>query len=175
MRKLIIIGMAVVFILPTLACGTTPTPDDIPAPPPTATYTPEPPTATPTNTPEPFVGGDCDPSSDRIEMDASFTIHITGGSYPESCPMYCLWVPQGRQLEIGLTGFTINLDFYVDVNLSVADYSDFGQWYAHSASETGTEEVAINNPNGRYYIQVCAYSSSWSDETDATFYNNFTP
>jgi len=84
-------------------------------------------------------------------------------------------VPQGRQLEIGLTGFTINLDFYVDMNLSVADYSDFGEWYAHSSSETGSERVTINNPEGRYYIQICAYSSSWSDETDFVFYNTFTP
>jgi len=151
----------------SLACGGT-TPTDTPRPRPTNT----PP---PTNTPLPFVGGECDPSSQRIEMDTSYTNHITGGPYPETCPMYCLWVPQGRQLEIRITDFTINLDFYVDVNLSVADYADFGQWYAHSSSQTGTEELTIDNPSGRYYIQVCAYSISRSDETDFTFYSNFTP
>ncbi len=153
----------------SLACGIS-TPTDTPQP-----EMPRPTNTTPPTDTPPFVPGDCDPSSQRIEMNMSYDSHITGGSYPESCPMYCLWVPQGRQLEIGLTGFTINLDFYVDMNLSVADYSDFGEWYAHSSSETGSERVTINNPEGRYYIQICAYSSSWSDETDFVFYNTFTP
>jgi hypothetical protein len=125
--------------------------------------------------PTAFVPGDCDPSAQPIEMNTSYNNHITGGPYPETCPMYCLWTPKGSQLEIGLSDFSINLDIYVDQNLSVADYSDFGQWYSHNASETGSEVVTIDNPDGRFYIQVCAYSSNLSDETDFTLYNNFTP
>ena len=148
-----------------LACGSA-APTSAPRP----TNTPQ-----PTNTQTPFVPGDCDPSSELIEMNERYSNHITGGPYPETCHMYCLWVPQGSQLEIGITDFYINLDIYVDVNLSVADYSDFGEWYGHSGAESGTEEVTIYGPSGRYYIQVCAYSIDRSDETDFTLYSNFTP
>ncbi len=171
------------------SCQTASTPTAVPpiptSIPPTQTLipptpTPLPPTATPlpptpTTIPTAFVPGDCDPSAQPIEMNTSYNNHITGGPYPETCPMYCLWTPKGSQLEIGLSDFSINLDIYVDQNLSVADYSDFGQWYSHNSSETGSEEVSIDNPDGRFYIQVCAYSSNRSDKTDFTFYNTFTP
>jgi hypothetical protein len=136
------------------------------------TETTVPPTAIP---PTPFVAGECDPTSERIDMDMSYSKHITGGSYPETCPMYCLWTPPGSQLLIKVSDFSINLDFYVDQNLSVADYSDFGQWYAHSTAETGSEEVTISDPDGRFYIQVCAYSPYTSDETDFNLSTTFTP
>jgi hypothetical protein len=107
-------------------------------------------------------------------MNTRYTNHITGGPYPETCPMYCLWVPQGSQLKIGISDFDIDLDIYVDRDISVLEYSDHGQWQSN-AYGTGDEEVTVYNPDGRYYIQVCSYSSSRSDETDFTLYSSFTP
>jgi hypothetical protein len=157
-----------ILVIMVLSCQTLSTPTAVP-PQPTAV----PPT--PTTAPAAFVPGECDPSAQPIEMNTSYNNHITGGPYPETCPMYCLWTPKGSQLKIGIKDFSINLDMYVDQNLSVTESGDFGQWYSHNASETGSEEVTIDNPDGRYYIQVCAYSPNLSDETNFTLYSNFTP
>ncbi len=167
MRKLITIGMAVVFILPILACGGTTSPTNTPVPPPTDT--PRPPT--PTNTPEPFVGGECDPVSERVEMNSSVTRNVQGGTYPDTCEVYCLWVPDGSRLDIGISDFDVDLDIYVDIDLSVLEYSDHGRWESN-AYGTGDEEVNIYGPGGRYYMQVCSYEGVPSS---FTLWNEFTP
>jgi hypothetical protein len=171
MRKLIFIGMAVVFILPALACGGTPQPTNTPAPPPTATNTPLPPPPTPTNTPEPFVGGECDPVSERVEMNTRVTRAVQGGTYPETCEVYCLWVPDGSRLEIGISDFNVDLDIYVDIDLSVLQFEDHGRWESN-AYGTGDEQVRINSPDGRYYMQVCSYEGVPSS---FSLWNEFTP
>ena len=176
MRRLIIIGMAVVFILPILACGTTAQPTNTPAPRPTNTLepslTPRPTdTPEPTNTTEPFAGGDCDPITERVEMNSRVTKYVQSGTYPDTCEVFCLWVPSGSQLEIGISDFNVDLDIYVDTDLSVLQYEDHGRWESNDFG-TGDEEVRISNPGGRYYIQVCSYEALASS---FSLYNEFTP
>ena len=190
MRKLIFIGMAVVFILPTLACGAVIQPTITPVPPPTATYTPLPPTPTytplpptptytplpptPTNPPELFVGGDCGPGTDRVEMNTSVTKSTSGGVFLQNCNEFCLWVPDGgSRLVIGISDFDIDLDIYVDPNLSVLSEEDSGTSRWESRNAGGADDsVTISNPGGRYYIQVCYYEGGHSS---FTLHNQFTP
>jgi hypothetical protein len=180
MKRLTLIGIGLIFILPILACGPSaeptntpeppPMPTNTPLPPPTATNTPLPqPTAT--NTPEPFVGGDCDPISDRVEMNTSVDKSVQGGSYPDACEVFCLWVPDGSRLEIGISDFNVDLDIYVDVDLTVLQYEDHGRWESNAYGSVN-EEVRINNPEGRYYMQVCSYEGLPSS---FTLWNDFTP
>jgi hypothetical protein len=104
-----------------------------------------------------FTGGECESGTIRIEMNTQTSGQVTGGSYPDNCTVYCLWVPDGgSRLEIGISGFDTDLDMYVDTNLSVLQYEDHGQWESNDYG-TGDESVTISNPGGRYYIQVCSY------------------
>lgn len=128
-------------------------------------------TPRPTNTSEPFVGGSCDAATERIEMGLSYTKHVTAGSYPDNCAVYCLWVPEGNRLEIGISDFDIDLDIYVDMDLTVLAYGDHGMWESNDYG-TGDEQVSIGNPEGRYYIQVCSYEALASD---FTLYSDFAP
>jgi hypothetical protein len=104
-----------------------------------------------------FTGGECDPGTIRLQMNTPTSGQITGGDYPDNCTVYCLWVPDGgSSLEIGISGFDTDLDMYVDTNLSVLEYEDFGQWNSNEY-DTVDESVTISNPGGRYYVQVCSY------------------
>ena len=159
MRKLIIISMALVFILPILACDAVTPPIKTPVPP------------SPTNAPEPLVGGDCDPDIERVEMNTSITKSVQGGIYPETCEVFCLWVPRGSWLDIRISGFGVDLDIYVDIDLSVLQWEDHGRWESNTYG-TGDELVTISNPGGAYYMQVCSFDGVPSD---FTLQNQFTP
>jgi hypothetical protein len=120
---------------------------------------------------EPFVGGDCDPQTERVEMNTSLTYSVQGGTYPDACEVFCLWVPEGSRLVIGIRDFNVDLDIYVDTDLSVLQYEDHGRWESN-AYGTGDEQVTINNPGGRYYMQVCSYEGVPSS---FDLHNTFTP
>jgi ABC-type glycerol-3-phosphate transport system substrate-binding protein len=106
---------------------------------------------------ETFVGGDCDSSTTRVDMNTTTSQSVQAGNYPDACEVYCLWVPEnGSRLDIGISNFDVDLDMYVDTDLSVLTYEDHGQWESN-AYGTGDESVTISNPGGRYYIQVCSY------------------
>ncbi len=108
---------------------------------------------------EPLVQRDaavCDPIAQRIEMNTQTSEVVGGGSYPANCTVFCLWVPDGSRLEIGISDFDVDLDIYVDTDLSVLEYADHGQWESN-AFGTGDELVSISNPGGLYYIQVCSF------------------
>ena len=76
----------------------------------------------------------------------------------QGCPVFCLWVPEGRELDIRILDFTIDLDLYVDKDLSslMSQSIDEAKWVSN-AYGTGDERISISNPDGRYYIQVCSY------------------
>ena len=131
-------------------------------------------TAEPQNTATPFAGGECDSRTERIDMDVRYNNHITGGYYPEGCYMYCLWVPTGKSLTIGISDFSIDCDLYVDKDLSVLEFSDHGAWQSNDYG-TGDEQVTISNPDGRYYVQVCTYDVDVNLESDFVLYSIFTP
>ena len=97
---------------------------------------------------------------------------VNAGNYPACCRIYCLWVPDdGSSLTIGISDFDVDLDIYVDMDLTVLAFADHGMWESN-AYGTGDESVYINNPGGRYYVQVCSYEGLAS-----TFllFSNFTP
>lgn len=148
----------------------TPTPTSTPTP--TATPTP---TRTPTRTPTPtFVAGDCHSGTQRLEMNQSLTGRINAGSsFYDVIAMYCLWVPQGgSRLEINLTNFTADLDVYVSRSYEeLMSPTGFGEWYSR-AGGTSPERVVINNPGGRYYIQIVSYTGAGSNFTIS---NTYTP
>ena len=106
-----------------------------------------------------------------IPMNTESEQRVQAGNYPDTCEFYCLWVPDGSQLDIGISDFNVDLDLYVDTNISVLAFEDHGQWESNAYGD-GDEEVSIFNPGGRYYIQVCSYEGLAS-----TFllYNIFTP
>ena len=116
-----------------------------------------------------FVGGDCESGTTRLEMNSTASGSISAGSYPDTCTVFCLWVPDsGSSLDIGISGFDVDLDMYVDTNLSVLQYEDHGQWESNDYG-TGDESVSISSPGGRYYIQVCSYeglASTFSIDSD---------
>ena len=185
MKKFLFLSIILFFFLAGCQVTTSdPTPPTITAQPPATaqpTNTPEPTntpqptnTAQPVNTSTPFAGGECDSGTERIDMDVSYTNHITGGYYPEGCYVYCLWVPTGNSLKIGISDFSIDCDLYVDKDLSVLEYSDHGTWQSNDYG-TGDEEVTISNPDGRYYIQVCTYDVDESLESDFILHSIFTP
>lgn len=153
------------FVLPALACGL---PNIISS---SDTNTgSEPNTAT--TAPTPFVGGECDSGSIRVEMNTSTQQNVEVGNYPESCRYYCLWVPEdGENLDIGISNFDIDLDMYVDTDLTVLTFEDHGQWESNAFGD-GDESVSISKAGGRYYIQVCSYEGFAST---FTFWSTFTP
>jgi len=157
----------VLLVLPALACGlpNLSSSSDTNSSSETNTDT-LPPTATP------FVGGECDSGSIRIEMNSSTQQNVDAGDYPASCRYYCLWVPEnGDKLDIGISNFDIDLDMYVDTDLSVLTFEDHGEWESNAYGD-GDESVSINNAEGRYYIQVCSYEGLAST---FTFWSTFTP
>ena len=88
-----------------------------------------------------FQGGDCESGTTRLQMNSRASGNISGGSYPDTCTVFCLWVPDGgSNLDIGISGFDADLDMYVDTNLSVLEYEDHGQWESN-AYGTGDESV----------------------------------
>jgi hypothetical protein len=147
--------------LSILACSTfSVAPTATNPPPPTATL-PPPPTATstppPTATPVPFVPGECEGEAIPILMNTDTEQSVQAGSYPDACEFYCLWVPDsGTRLDIGISNFNVDLDLYVDTNISVLAFEDHGTWESNAYGD-GDESVSIFNPGGRYYIQVCSY------------------
>ena len=121
-----------------------------------------------------FQGGDCESGTTRVEMDTSATKSTSGGSFLDNCNEFCLWVPDGgSSLVIGISDFDIDLDIYVDPNLSVLSEEDSGtsRWESRNA-EGADDSVTISNPGGRYYIQVCYYEGGHSS---FTLHNQFTP
>ena len=157
-HKPIHLGLLLLLMLQATACGTRPQP-----------------TSTPTNTPEPFVGGECDPATERVEMNTSIFAYVAGAyTYPEACSVYCLWVPDGSQLKIGISDFKPDLNLHVDTELLVLEYGDSTRWESIEYGEFGpvNESVFIPDPGGRYYIWVCTVNGSASE---FTLYNEFTP
>ena len=137
----------------------------------------------PTSTPQPFVAGECEPSIDRIEMNTSLTKGYGAGYTPLDmpCSAYCLQVPKGSQLIIGIADLDANL--YLNVVRDFYTNWDFG------LPDNEGSKVKYQNPSGRYYIYVCPVEDVgefWSYEghgdsitfTDATLfslYNEFLP
>jgi hypothetical protein len=201
MKKMILLCTALASLLLIPACGTASEVTNSPQPPPTArntpvlaaaTRTPLPPATarnTPesqrghsaddadaapqsaTNNPESVLGETCNPNSERVGMNTSLSRSLQGGADIESCEVYCLWVPEGSSLEIGISGFDVDLDLYVDTYFSVLQFEVRSRWESN-AFGIGDEQVAIQNPGGRYYIQVCSYEGLSSG---FILYNQFTP
>jgi hypothetical protein len=124
--------------------------------------------------PETFVGGDCEAGTTRIEMNASASGYIAGGStFEQVIQNFCLWVPDnGSRLRITITGYSVDLDMYVDTSLaSLMSESGMGQWNSRNTG-SDNEEVTIDNPGGRYYIQIVSYDGSPSSFTISS---TFTP
>lgn len=110
-----------------------------------------------------FVPGPCADGTTPLPMNQRANGSIVGGMYPDSCTVFCLWVPEnGRQLDIEISGYSEDLDMYVDQDLNILQYDDFGQWYSREGGSVN-ESVSIDNPGGRYYIQVCSYEGTPSD------------
>jgi hypothetical protein len=127
---------------------------------------------TPAAAPTAFVGGDCESPAQRIDMNTNLSESVNAGTYPDSCKFYCLWVPNsGKSLDIGISNFDIDLDLYVDTDISVLAFEDHGQWTSNDYG-TGDESVSISNASGRYYIQVCSYEGLASP---FTLTNTFKP
>ncbi|HJX59526.1 MAG TPA: hypothetical protein VJ481_03150 [Patescibacteria group bacterium] len=56
-----------------------------------------------------------------------------------------------------LAGFDVDLDIYVDRNLSVLAFEDHGQWESN-AYGNGDEYISLSSPQGGpYYMQICSY------------------
>lgn len=104
-------------------------------------------------------------------MNTSMALSVSGGTYPDTCGIYCLWVPEGSSLEITISGFDSDLDLYVDTDLSVLEYGDHGLWVSNDYGN-GDELVSIPDPSGRYFIQVCSYEGL---QSDFTMQNTFIP
>jgi hypothetical protein len=97
---------------------------------------------------------------------------VVEGGYPQSCSHFCLWVPDsGSSLDIGISRFNVDLDLYVDTDLSVIELDDHGQWESNNYG-SGNESVTIENPGGRYYIQVCSFEGKAST---FNMWSEFTP
>ncbi len=119
-----------------------------------------------------FTGGDCEPGTTRIEMNRSASGQISGGNtLADVCTEFCLWVPDGgTRLDIMISGYSVDLDLYVDTDYQVLMSEDAGtaDWESRGSGDA-EESVAISNPGGRYYIQVCSYdqvASGFTLETD---------
>ena len=112
-----------------------------------------------------FEGGPCADGTTRINMNQAANGSISGGAYPDNCTVFCLWVPEdGSRLDIEISGYSDDLDIYVDQDLDILQYDDFGQWYSREGGSVD-ESVSITDPGGRYYIQVCSYQGTASSLT----------
>jgi hypothetical protein len=131
--------------------------------------------------------GPCDPSTEQIELDTRLKGGLGVGYTPIDmhCSVYCLKVPEGGELTIGITDLDVKLNFRVSQEL-------YPYWYPLTSSRQGSlnSRKVITNPYpGRYYIYVCpgeGFGEFWSYEgrcTPTTFtgstlftlYNEFTP
>lgn len=129
-------------------------------------------TIPPTPTAVPFVAGECEGGAFPIDLNTSYEFSVQTGDYPDNCEFYCLWVPEnGDQLQISISNFDVDLDLYVDTNISLMAFEDFGEWISNEFGD-GDEFVQISNPGGRYYIQVCSPNVLASP---FTLYTIFTP
>jgi hypothetical protein len=104
-------------------------------------------------------------------MNTSLSRHVEGGAVLEACAVFCLWVPEGSRLEIGISDFDVDLDVYVDADLSVLQSEDQSSWMSN-AYGIEDEQVTIRSPGGRYYIQVCSFAGMTSD---FILFNEFVP
>jgi len=157
-RKALVVVLTMM-VVATIACGiSTPVPTAIPIP----TATPVPTSPPPTVAPPPAVPvGSCEHTDGELELGRAYQLDVPASSaYPGSCRYYCARVPEGGQsLRFSLTGFDVDLDIYVDRDLSVLAYQDHGQWESN-AYGSGDEFVSIFSPDGgSYYAQVCSYES----------------
>jgi hypothetical protein len=146
--RVIAVPLAVsVTVLAVIACGGSAAPTTAPTVPPAPT---QPPPAEPV--------GSCEPTDQELELGRAYNLDVSAGSYPEACHYYCVRVPEGgERLEFSLTGFDVDLDIYVDQDLSVLAFSDHGQWESNDYG-TGDESISIFSPEGGpYYAQVCSY------------------
>lgn len=143
-----LLGLVLLLILPATACGTSPQ----------LTNTPVPITrSAPTNTPEPFVGSECDPGSDRVEMNTHNFAYVAGSyTYREACSMYCLWVPDGSQLKIGISDFKEDLNLHMDVDLLDLHYGNPTCW---ESTDYGPVNELVYIP-----VAVTTYGSSPSKD-----------
>jgi hypothetical protein len=115
--------------------------------------------------------GVCDPSIESVGLNTRKYERVRGGSYPDSCEVYCLCVSDGSLLEVGISDFIVDLDIYIDVDLSILDYGDNGRWES-DAFGTVNETISIQNPGGCYYIKICSYEGQPST---FIFWNELTP
>lgn len=138
----------------------------------------------------PPFAGPCDPSTEQIEMNTRLTKGLGVGYTPLGmhCSVFCLQVPEGSELVIGIADLEMQLDLRVTRDLDP-------YWDPGFTSKQGTTSIIRNpksltmNPAGTYYIHVCpgeGFGEFWSDEgrctaatfTDATLftlYNEFKP
>lgn len=138
----------------------------------------------------PPFAGPCDPSTEEIEINTRQKKGLGVGYTPPGmhCSVYCLQVPEGSELLIGIADLELQLEFRVTRDL-------YPYWDPGFTSKQGNTSRIVNprnkmmNPVGRYYIHVCpgeGFGEFWSDEgrctpatfTDATLfslYNEFTP
>ena len=188
-NKIMIPGIFIVLTLLLTSCGTETTLTNTPLPPPLVpTNTPLPPIAAPTSTP--FWGGPCDPSTEQIEVNRRLTKGVgVGYTLPEkTCSVFCIHVPEGSQLLIGIADLDYQLNFTVEHIL-------FPNWdpglVPHRGVLVGNKRIIVNprneimKPFGSYYVYVCLDEGSgefWRDEklitfpdaTTFTLYNEFT-
>ena len=180
MKKLNVVCIAAVLVVLIVACGPSVGPTDTQGQSLMPTYTPRTqptvaslirPTADATNGKEPLNEGVCDPSIDRVGMNTRVSKRVQGSSSSVSCEAFCLCVPDGSRLDIGISDFVVDLDIYVDVDLSILEPQDNGRWES-DAFGTVDEQVSIQNPGGCYYMKVCSYEGE-----PGTFilWNDFTP
>jgi len=138
----------------------------------------------------PPFAGPCDPSTEKIEMNTRLTKGLGVGYTPSDmhCSVFCLQVPEGSELKIGIADLDMQLSLRVTRDL-------YPYWDPGFSSKQGTtsritsSSERTTNPVGRYYIHVCpgeSFGEFWSDEgrctpatfTDATLftlYNEFLP
>jgi len=193
-RKILLLCLFLLLVLLMSSCGTSsePSPTNTQLPPTVLpTNTPLPSTPAPTSTP--FWGGPCDPSTEQIEINTRLKKGLGVGYTPpgKTCSVYCIHVPEGSQLLVGIADLDYQLNFLVGRDL-------FSNWDPglppHRGMLVGNKRIIVNprteikNPSGRYYIYVCPGEDSgefWGYEgdgntityTDAalfTLYNEFT-
>jgi len=135
----------------------------------------------------PPFAGPCDPSTEQIEINTQLTKGLGVGYTPLGmhCSVFCLQVPEGSELVIGLADLEMQLNLRVTRDLH--PYWDPG--FTSGQGSIRNPKNQLMNPVGTYYIHVCpgeGFGDFWSDEgrcspatfTDATLftlYNEFKP
>jgi hypothetical protein len=113
----------------------------------------------------------CASSVDILRMNQRDYRRVQGGSFPNQCDFSCLCVPEGATLEIGITGFVVDLDIFADTDSSILQLEDHGRWES-DAFGIVDEQISIRNPNGCYHLKVCSYEGQPSS---FILWNSFTP